>query len=389
MIDIEVIQNSKARIKVIGVGGGGNNAVDRMIQDNIKYIDFISANTDHQALERSKAPIRIQLGEKLTRGLGAGGRPETGKRAAEESREALGQAMVNTDMLFVTAGMGGGTGTGAAPIIAGIAREMGILTVGVVTKPFEFEGKPRMRNALEGINELKKNVDTLVIIPNEKLLQIIDKKTSMIEAFELADEVLKQGVQGISDLIFVPGLMNLDFADVKAIMQDSGIAHMGVSKSRGENKIEEAAKLVVQSPLLETSIEGANKVIVSITGGPDLSLLDYNTINTLIQSSVDSEAEIIAGAVINESFEDAIQITVIATDFKGGPARDKRDWSSAIKKDPGFDFGSGVREEKIPADGSGVKLMFEDPPIRSIPSDDDENRDLPKFLQSSSLNRQI
>ncbi|MDR2649582.1 MAG: cell division protein FtsZ [Clostridiales bacterium] len=313
MIDIEVIQNSKARIKVIGVGGGGNNAVDRMIQDNIQYIDFISANTDHQALERSKAPVRIQIGEKLTRGLGAGGRPETGKRAAEESREALGQAMSNTDMLFVTAGMGGGTGTGAAPIIAAIAREMGILTVGVVTKPFEFEGNPRMRNALEGISELKKNVDTLVIIPNEKLVDLIDDDTSLTESFRKADEVLRQGVMGISDLILKEGLINLDFADVRTVMFEKGIAHMGVGRSSGKNKTELAAEMAIKSPLLETTINGAKSAIISFSGDSTLGLKDINQAAKIIRNAIDPDAEIIFGATINDDLHDEVIVTVIAT----------------------------------------------------------------------------
>ena len=313
MIDIEVIQNSKARIKVIGVGGGGNNAVDRMIQDNIQYIDFISANTDQQALERSKAPVRIQMGEKLTRGLGAGGRPETGKRAAEESREALGQAMVNTDMLFVTAGMGGGTGTGAAPIIAAIAREMGILTVGVVTKPFEFEGNPRMRNALEGIAELKKNVDTLVIIPNEKLVDLIDDDTSLTESFRRADDVLRQGVMGISDLILKEGLINLDFADVRTVMSEKGIAHMGVGRSTGKNKTEVAAELAIKSPLLETSINGAKSAIISFSGDSSLGLRDINQAAKIVRTAIDPDAEIIFGATINDDLNDEVIVTVIAT----------------------------------------------------------------------------
>jgi len=313
LIDIEVIQNSKARIKVIGVGGGGNNAVDRMIQDNIQYIDFISANTDQQALERSKAPVRIQMGEKLTRGLGAGGRPETGKRAAEESREALGQAMANTDMLFVTAGMGGGTGTGAAPIIAGIARELGILTVGVVTKPFEFEGNPRMRNALEGIAELKKNVDTLVIIPNEKLIDLIGDDTSLTESFRKADDVLRQGVMGISDLILKEGLINLDFADVRTVMFEKGIAHMGVGRSSGKNKTEVAAEMAIKSPLLETSINGAKSAIISFSGDSTLGLKDINQAAKIVRTAIDPDAEIIFGATINDDLHDEVIVTVIAT----------------------------------------------------------------------------
>ncbi|MDR1640100.1 MAG: cell division protein FtsZ [Clostridiales bacterium] len=313
MIYIEDGQEAKAKIKVIGVGGGGNNAVDRMIQDNIQYIDFISVNTDHQALVKSKAPVRIQLGEKLTRGLGAGGKPEVGRRAAEETRDAVGEAIGSTDMLFVTAGMGGGTGTGAAPIIAGIAREMGILTVGVVTKPFEFEGVIRMKNAMEGIAELKKNVDTLVIIPNEKLVDLIDDDTSLEDSFKRADEVLRQGVLGISDLILKDGLINLDFADVRTVMFEKGIAHMGVGRASGKNKTELAAEMAIKSPLLETTIEGAKSAIISFSGDSTLGLKDINQAARIIRTAIDPDAEIIFGATISQDMKDEVIVTVIAT----------------------------------------------------------------------------
>jgi cell division protein FtsZ len=313
LIYIEDGQEAKAKIKVIGVGGGGNNAVDRMIQDNIQYIDFISVNTDHQALVKSKAPVRIQLGEKLTRGLGAGGKPEVGRRAAEETRDAVGEAIGNTDMLFVTAGMGGGTGTGAAPIIAGIAREMGILTVGVVTKPFEFEGVIRMKNAMEGIAELKKNVDTLVIIPNEKLVDLIDDDTSLEDSFKKADEVLRQGVLGISDLILKDGLINLDFADVRTVMFEKGIAHMGVGRASGKNKTELAAEMAIKSPLLETTIEGAKSAIISFSGDSTLGLKDINQAARIIRTAIDPDAEIIFGATISQDMKDEVIVTVIAT----------------------------------------------------------------------------
>lgn len=302
-----------AKLRVIGVGGGGNNAVDRMIADNVESIDFISVNTDHQALERSKAPIRIQLGDKLTRGLGAGGKPEVGQRAADESRDEIIQAIQGSDMLFITAGMGGGTGTGAAPVIASIAQELGILTVGVVTKPFMFEGKPRLRNALEGIAELRKYVDTLVVIPNQKLLEIIDKDTTLTDSFRKADEVLRQGVQGISDLISKPGTINLDFADVKTIMFQKGIAHMGVGRANGKNKTETAAELAIRSPLLETSITGATAVLISISGDASLALSDIDTAANIIQNAVDENAEIIFGTSINDDLNDEVIVTVIAT----------------------------------------------------------------------------
>lgn len=304
-----------AQIKVVGVGGGGNNAVDRMIDHGLCGVEFITINTDHQALARSAATTKIQIGEKITRGLGAGANPEIGSRSAEESSEEILQAIKGADMIFVTAGMGGGTGTGAAPVIAGIAKELSILTVGVVTKPFGFEGKKRMINAEKGIEELKKNVDTLVIIPNDKLLQIIDKQTTMIDAFKKADDVLQQGVQGISDLISNPGIINLDFADVRTIMNNKGIAHMGIGRASGENKTETAALMAISSPLLDTTIDGARGVLINIAGGPTLGLLEANEAATLIGDSVDPEAEIIFGTSINEELGDEVIITVIATDF--------------------------------------------------------------------------
>ena len=310
------MMDGTATIKVIGVGGAGNNAVNRMIEAGIKNVEFIAVNTDRQALQLSKASTKIQIGEKLTRGLGAGANPDIGAQAAEESRTEVAEALRGADMVFVTAGMGGGTGTGAAPIVAGTAKEMGILTIGVVTKPFTFEGKKRLAQAERGIESLKGKVDTLVVIPNDKLLQVIDRKTSIIEAFRMADDVLRQGVQGISDLIAVPGLINLDFADVKTIMLDSGMAHMGIGRASGENRAEDAAKQAIQSPLLETSIEGARGVIINITGGSDVGLHEANTAAELVQRSADPEANIIFGSVTDDSMGDEIQITVIATGFE-------------------------------------------------------------------------
>jgi len=315
------MMDGTATIKVIGVGGAGNNAVNRMIDAGIKNVEFISVNTDRQALQLSKASTKIQIGEKLTRGLGAGANPDIGAQAAEESRTEVAEALRGADMVFVTAGMGGGTGTGAAPIVAGTAKEMGILTIGVVTKPFTFEGKKRLAQAERGIESLKGKVDTLVVIPNDKLLQIIDRKTSIIEAFRMADDVLRQGVQGISDLIAVPGLINLDFADVKTIMLDRGMAHMGVGRASGENRAEDAAKEAIQSPLLETSIEGARGVIINITGGSDVGLHEANTAAELVQRSADPEANIIFGSVTDDSMGDEIQITVIATGFENEDER--------------------------------------------------------------------
>ena len=313
------MMDGTATIKVIGVGGAGNNAVNRMIDAGIKGVDFIAVNTDRQALQTSKASTKIQIGEKITRGLGAGANPDIGAQSAEESKSELAEVLRGADMVFVTAGMGGGTGTGAAPIVAQAAKEMGILTIGVVTKPFTFEGKKRLSQAERGIESLKGKVDTLVVIPNDKLLQIIDRKTSIIEAFKMADDVLRQGVQGISDLIAIPGLVNLDFADVKTML-NTGMAHMGVGRASGENRAEDAAKEAIQSPLLETSIEGARGVIINITGGDDLGLHEVNTAAELVQRSVDPEANIIFGTVTDPQMEDEIQITVIATGFEKNEA---------------------------------------------------------------------
>ena len=314
--DENTMLDGTATIKVIGVGGAGNNAVNRMVESGIRNVEFIAVNTDRQALLLSKAASKIQIGEKITRGLGAGANPDIGAQAAEESKTEIAEALRGADMVFVTAGMGGGTGTGAAPIVAAAAKEMGILTIGVVTKPFTFEGKKRLSQAERGIESLKGKVDTLVVIPNDKLLQVIDRKTSIVEAFKMADDVLRQGVQGISDLIAVPGLVNLDFADVKTIMLNQGMAHMGVGRASGENRAEDAAKEAIQSPLLETSIEGAKGVIINITGGEDLGLHEVNTAAELVQRSVDPEANIIFGTVTDTSMEDEIQITVIATGFE-------------------------------------------------------------------------
>lgn len=315
MFDFDVDVDQFAKIKVIGVGGGGNNAVNRMVEHGVRGIDFIALNTDRQALYSSKAEIKLQLGEKLTRGLGAGANPDIGAKAAEENRNEIMEAIKGADMIFITAGMGGGTGTGAAPIVAEIAKELGILTVGVVTKPFTFEGPRRLKHAEQGIEELKSKVDTLVTIPNDRLLQVSDKKTTMVEAFMMADEVLKQGIQGISDLIAVPNLINLDFADVKTIMHDKGIAHMGIGRAAGDNRATEAAKQAIKSPLLETSIEGAKSVLLNITGGEDLGIFEVNEAADLIRASVDKDANIIFGAGIDDSLKDEIKITVIATGF--------------------------------------------------------------------------
>ena len=305
-----------AAIKVIGVGGAGTNAVNRMVESGLQGVEFIAINTDKQALALSQATTKVQIGDKLTKGLGAGANPDVGARAAEESREEIAGLVKGCDLVFITCGMGGGTGTGAAPVIAEIAREMGILTIGVVSKPFKFEGRQRMKNAETGIEKLKANVDTLVVVPNDRLLQVVSKATTMTEAFRTADDTLRQGIQGISDLIAVPQLINLDFADVRTIMESRGLAHMGIGIGSGENRMIEAANKAIESPMLETSINGARAVLINITGGPNTSLLDINEAAEKIQQAADPEANIIFGAGIDENMDDDVRITVIATGFE-------------------------------------------------------------------------
>ena len=312
MLEIKINEaENAARILVIGVGGAGNNAVNRMVEENIMGVEFFGINTDKQALQFCKAPTAMQIGEKLTKGLGAGAKPEIGEKAAEESQEEISQALKGADMVFVTCGMGGGTGTGAAPVIAQIAKDMGILTVGVVTKPFRFEARQRMNNALKGIENLKNAVDTLIVIPNDRLLEIVDRRTTMPDALKKADEVLLQAVQGITDLINVPGLINLDFADVQTVMTDKGIAHIGIGKAKGDEKALEAVKQAVSSPLLETTIEGASHVIINISG--DISLIEANEAAGYVQELAGDDANIIFGAMYDENAEDEVTITVIAT----------------------------------------------------------------------------
>lgn len=317
MLEIKINEaDNAARILVIGVGGAGNNAVNRMIDESIAGVEFIGINTDKQALQFCKAPTAMQIGEKLTKGLGAGAKPEIGEKAAEESSEELAQAMKGADMVFVTCGMGGGTGTGAAPVVAKIAKDMGILTVGVVTKPFRFEAKTRMSNAIAGIERLKESVDTLIVIPNDRLLEIVDRRTTMPDALKKADEVLQQAVQGITDLINVPGLINLDFADVQTVMTDKGIAHIGIGKAKGDEKALDAVKQAVSSPLLETTIEGASHVIINISG--DISLIEANEAASYVQEMAGDEANIIFGAMYDETAQDEASITVIATGLDMG-----------------------------------------------------------------------
>ena len=304
-----------ANIKVIGVGGGGNNAVNRMVDSDLKGVQFLSANTESQVLELSKADVTIQIGEKVTKGLGAGANPQIGEEAAQESREEIIKALEGADMVFVTAGMGGGTGTGAAPVVAECAKEVGALTVGVVTKPFAFEGKRRRAAAEKGIEFLTQKVDTIIVIPNDKLLQVVDKKCTITDAFSKADDVLRQGIKGISDLIQIPGLINLDFADVKTIMTEQGEALMGIGVGEGENRAADAAKMAINSPLLETSIDGAKGILLNISGSSDLSIFEVNEAAEIISDAADPDANIIFGSVIDESLGDKVQITVVATGF--------------------------------------------------------------------------
>ena len=315
MFGQEFSLNNSAVIKVMGVGGGGCNAVNSMVESNVSSAEFISVNTDNQALLLSKAQKVLQIGTKLTKGLGAGSDPSVGEAAAEESKDEIAQLLEGTDLLFIAAGMGGGTGTGAASVIARIAREMGILTVAVVTKPFSFEGRVRNTNANKGIANLKKHVDTLVVIPNDKLLQYLPAQTGMLDAFKVADDMLKQGIVGIVDLIATPSLINLDFADVNTVMRNQGLAHMGIGRAKGENRVIEAVRQAVSSPLLETTIEGARSVIINVTGGKDLMLNEVSEAAELVQGIIDDSANIIFGATIDESMVDEVKITVIATGF--------------------------------------------------------------------------
>ena len=328
--EFEMDYDSVVNIKVIGVGGGGNNAVNRMVTSGLQGVEFIAINTDKQALNRSEASVKIQVGTKLTKGQGAGSRPEIGRKAAEESREDINKALEGADMVFITAGMGGGTGTGGAPVVAQIAREMGILTVGVVTRPFGFEGKTRMEQANAGIDQLKENVDSLIVIPNERLKYVSDQKISFKNAFEIADNVLHQAVASISELITVPGLINLDFADVTSIMKGAGFAHMGVGSAAGKDKAEEAAKMAIQSPLLESSINGAHGVILSVIGSEDIELDEIEQAASMIQAAAHPDAHIIFGASISEDADDEIRVVVIATGFDNPPATKQQQDRSAM-----------------------------------------------------------
>lgn len=380
MLDFDTNLDSLATIKVVGVGGGGNNAVNRMIEHDVQGVEFIAVNTDAQALNLSKAETKMQIGAKLTRGLGAGANPEVGKKAAEESKEQIEEALKGADMVFVTAGMGGGTGTGAAPVIAKIAKDMGALTVGVVTRPFTFEGRKRSNQASGGIGTMKEAVDTLIVIPNDRLLEIVDKSTPMLEAFREADNVLRQGVQGISDLIAVPGLINLDFADVKTIMTNKGSALMGIGVASGENRATEAAKKAISSPLLETSIDGAQGVLMNISGGSNLSLYEVQEAADIVASASDQEVNMIFGSVINEDLKDEIVVTVIATGFDEVAAQQPK------KTRPSFGQTkpNTSQQEKPPA--HEVKKEEQREPVQSSQSVED-TLDIPTFLRNRNRRR--
>ena len=345
---MEAVNTSFAKIKVVGVGGGGNNAVNRMIDAGVTSAEFVAVNTDKQALVVSKAPVRLQIGERLTGGLGAGAIPEIGQKAAEESKDSIIKMLEGAHLVFITAGMGGGTGTGAAPVIAQIAKEMGILTIAVVTKPFAFESRIRAQNAEKGIAELKKYVDTMVIIPNERLFQIVPKKTPILEAFRYADDILRQGIQGISDLIAKPGLINLDFADVQTIMKNKGLAHMGIGHGKGENKALDAVRQAVASPLIETTIEGAKSLLLNVKGGMDLTQEDVQEVATLVQEVIDPSCTVIFGNSIDEDMHDEIEVTIIATGFPEAEAAEDKLAEEINEFNPNF-----ANEE--PKDRLGLK----------------------------------
>lgn len=384
-----------AVIKVMGVGGGGCNAINSMIESNVGSAEFIAVNTDSQALLLSKAGKCLQIGEKLTKGLGAGSNPDVGEAAAEESREEIEQELKGTDLLFIASGMGGGTGTGAASVIARIAREMGILTVAVVTKPFSFEGRVRNENANKGVSNLKKYVDTLVIIPNDKLLQFLPEQIGMIDAFKVADDMLKQGIIGIVDLIATPSLINLDFADVNTIMRDQGLAHMGIGKAKGENRIIEAVRQAVSSPLLETTIEGARSVILNVTGGKDLKLGEVNEAAVLVQGIIDSGANIIFGATIDENMNEEVKITVIATGFtpvEQQPVEEKVEFKEELKPAQSVNLPPLLRDiEEMEKTEKVVEPVFEqkveEPKSTASIIDDvmeekeEKKRELPAFMK--------
>jgi cell division protein FtsZ len=366
-----------AVIKVVGVGGGGTNAVNRMIDAGVRGVEFIAVNTDAQALSMCDADTKIHIGSNITKGLGAGADPKVGRDAAEESREELKEAVRGADMVFVTVGEGGGTGTGAGPVIAQIAREQGALTVGVVTKPFTFEGRPRMRRAEEGIDNLKKQVDSVIVIPNDRLIEVVERRTSIIEAFRMADDVLRQGVQGITDLITVPGLINLDFADVRSIMQEAGASLMGIGTASGENRASEAAKAAISSPLLETTVAGATGVLLNITGGPDLGLFEIDEAAGIIRQAAHDDCNVIFGAVIDEACGDQLRVTVIATGFDATPAEAPA--PSRREREP-LRVRESVRERDRQPAGNGRSLSLGREERQSFELPDDA-LEVPDFLK--------
>ncbi|MDL2258891.1 cell division protein FtsZ [Eubacteriales bacterium OttesenSCG-928-K08] len=395
MLEMDIESGQLAQIKVVGVGGAGNNAVNRMIQYGLRGVEFIAVNTDKQALFLSRANQKIQIGEKLTKGLGAGADPEVGRKAAEETREQIAEALKGSDLVFITAGMGGGTGTGAAPIVAECAKEMNILTVGVVTKPFKFEGKVRMRNAENGIHNLKAAVDTLITIPNDRLLDVL-QTSSFVEALRVADDVLRQGIQGISDLIAVPSMINLDFADVKAIMKEKGLAHMGIGNASGDKRALEAARQAVESPLLETTITGAKGLLINITGGTGLGLIEVNEAAEFIQSNADADANIIFGAGIDDDMGDSLRITVIATGFDSmveGPFNKKPDrkmtigemkgpLSGVVRGEPDISSWQQPRQPAPQIQQQPQEAEQKAPPPTYTPRENRSNLDVPSFLRN-------
>lgn len=385
MLEFDMDMESFARIKVIGCGGGGSNAVNRMIAGGLRGVEFITLNTDAQALQLSHADIKLQIGEKLTRGLGAGANPEIGKKAAEESRDLIENALRGADMVFVTAGMGGGTGTGAAPVVAEVAKELGALTVGVVTRPFSFEGRKRSSQGELGIAALKEKVDTLIVIPNDRLLEIVDKNTPMLEAFREADNILRQGVQGISDLIATPGLINLDFADVKTIMTERGSALMGIGVGSGENRAAEAARRAISSPLLETSIDGARGVLMNITGGTNLSLYEVNEAADIVSSAADPDVNMIFGAVINEDLKNELVVTVIATGFE--EAQQRQSGAARRPQQPAATPNRPTPISQAPSSNRASNANEEEEDKSFFTMSNLDNLDIPAFLRNRRRNK--
>ena len=375
MLGFDVELEEWVKIKVVGVGGGGSNAVDGMVDAKINGVDFISVNTDKQALCRSKAEYKVQIGEKLTKGLGAGADPEVGRKAAEESKNEIIKLLEDSEMVFITAGMGGGTGTGAAPVIAQLAKEMGKLTVGVVTKPFTFEGRKRMKQAETGIEELKSKVDTLITIPNDRLLQVVQKNTSMLQAFSIADDVLRQAIQSVSELIKVPGIINLDFADVKRIMGDKGLAHIGIGSAKGDNKAIEAVRQAIESPLLETSIVGARGVILNISGGLDLSLVEINEASNIIYESCHEDVDLIFGANVKEELGDEVTVTVIATGFDPDMQKVAKETRKIIKEELNKEV--ATVESTVVEEAPSITKAVSEPQI-----DVDEDMEIPSFIRN-------